>query len=136
MGRLPASQASGPRLPNSQDPRQGNALELPFSSATTTRSVLLSLSGRCCHVEPLNGVRGVTLETSLNRADAIGTPSRVVLHEVRCSLPVDVRRKSHRSLGIAQRSRPPSRESAESTQMSVMLTRRPPDTDRATSSSE
>ena len=51
------------------------------------------------------------------------TPSRLAVHDVRCTrLPVLSRRKSHRPFGIAHRSRPPSRESAESTQMSVMVT--------------
>ena len=70
---------------------------------------------------------GMFLETSVKRADATAVPSRVVFHEVRCTrLPVVVRSNSHRSLGMAHSSRPPSRESAESTQMSVMLTLRPP----------
>ena len=136
---MPASQASGPVSLNSQDPRHGRALALPVSAATTSRSAPCSSAARSCQVEPLNGVRGAFRETSVNRAEAIGTPSRLVLHAVRWTRsPVVVRRKSHNPFGIAQSARPPSRESAESTQMSVMLTRRPPAafTGRATSSSE
>ena len=43
--------------------------------------------------------------------------------------------KSHRSLGIAQSSRPPAIESGESTQMSVTVTARDSSARRATSSS-
>ena len=93
-----------------------------------------------CQVPPLNGSRGAARETSLNVAAAIGVrPSRalhsVVVNGPRCS---DSRVKSHRPLGIAQSSRPPATDAGESTQMSVIVTRRPSSsvlTGRATSSS-
>ena len=136
---LPARRAAPTSL-NSQEPRQGSAFALPFSAATTSRSAPGSSAGRSCQVEPLNGVRGAFLEMSVNRAERDRYAVQAWCSTtVRCTRsPVPWRRKSHRSFGIAHSSRPPSRESAESTQMSVMFTRRPPAafTGRATSSSE
>ena len=88
---------------------------------------------------PLNGSRGAAVETSANVAVAIGRRSALAVHVVRDSGPVRrcSRVKSHSPFGIAQSARPPSREGAESTQMSVTSTPRPrPGSSRRTSSSE
>ena len=116
--RLPASQPSGPAGSNCHVPRQGSDLALPVRPATTSSPLSL-----VCRVAPLNGVRKVAFETSVKRAEAMGVPSSLV-RQVVCwtRLPSVDRSKSHRSLGIAHSSRPPSRESAESTQMSLMVT--------------
>ncbi len=92
---------------------------------------------------PLNGSRGAARDTSRNVADATGRRAieadhSVVLSGPRCSVS---KVKSASPLGIAHSSRPPATEAGESTQMSVMLTRRPllpagAATGRATSSSE
>ena len=77
----------------------------------------------------------------MKRALAIGRRSSEADHSVRVSGPVWLLSsvKSHRPFGIAHSSRPPATEAGESTQMSVMLARRPCSsvfTGRATSSSE
>ena len=94
-----------------------------------------------CQVPPLAGSRGASADRSLKRALATGTPLVLIDHDARESGPrceVDDS-KSPSPLGIAQRPRPPATEAGESTQMSVMLTRRSPAgvrSTRATSSSE
>ena len=109
----------------SQCARAGSALEEPRRVAVRSSPSVSSMPG--CQVPPLNGSRGAARETSRNRAVAIGVrPSRAV-HSVVVSGPEcdDSRVKSQSPLGIAHSSRPPATDSGESTQMSVMVTRRP-----------
>ena len=93
-----------------------------------------------CQVPPLKGRRTAARETSRKRAEQIGVRPSVADHSVVVSGPVrdDSRVKSQRSLGMAHSSRPPATEAGESTQMSVIVTRRPSlsvETGRATRSS-
>jgi hypothetical protein len=80
-----------------------------------------------CQVPPLNGSRGAAREMSRKRAVAIGVRPSVAVHSVLVRGPVcEVSNlKSHSPFGIAHSSRPPATDSGESTQMSVIVTRRP-----------
>lgn len=95
-----------------------------------------------CQVLPLNGTRSIARETSVKDAEAIGRRPKDADQSVVVSGPrrCESRSKSHRPFGIAHSSRPPATDAGESTQMSVIDTRRPrpsgTGTGRATSSSE
>ena len=88
-GRAARSQANGPSAANSQRPRHGSDPRRPAPRPGAPGRRVSAMPG--CQVPPLNGVRSVARETSVNRAAGDRPRSRVADHSVRVSGPVRTR---------------------------------------------